>query len=63
MARRDEARDTALVGVCGGPKPIDRGRLERALRFEFDLPINGEPLARAARAHDVFFPWLARRTQ
>ena len=49
-----ETNDSALVGVCTSPRPIAPRTLQRALRFEFDLPINGEPLARADRAISVF---------
>ena len=56
-----EANDSALVGVCTQPKPIAPRTLERALRFEFNLPINGEVLRRADRAISVFKKWMGRR--
>jgi hypothetical protein len=56
-----EANDSALVGVCTSLRPIAPRTLERALRFEFDLPIDGEPLGRADRAAGVFEKWMGRR--
>lgn len=49
-----EPRDSALVAVCSRSKVTALpGRLERALRFEFGLPINGESIDRSARAVEV----------
>ena len=56
-----ETNDSALVGVCTSPKPLAPRTLQRALRFEFNLPINGEPLGRAERAGKVFSKWLDRK--
>lgn len=55
-----EANDTALVGVCTQPKPLTERTLRRAIKFEFELPINDEPLARAERAVRVFQKWMGR---
>ena len=56
-----DANDSALVGICTQQKAIARRTLERAPRFEFNLPVNGEPLSRADRAIKVFNRWLDRR--
>lgn len=60
--RAIEPNDPALVAVCTQPRPLDRDRLARALKFEFDLPVAGQRLDRAAQAIRVFSRWLACRT-
>lgn len=51
-------RDTALVMVCRRPRAIARRRLEAALRFEFELKIDGQPLARSSQAIRAFSKYL-----
>ncbi len=53
-----EPRDPALVAVCSSPRPVLAARLDRALRFEFGLSVNGEPLGLVDRAREVFERYL-----
>lgn len=56
-----EERDTALVMVCRRPRPIARKRLEDALRFEFELKIDGVAMDRSTAAIRAFTRYLQRR--
>lgn len=49
-----EERDGALVMVCRQPRTPNRAALSKALRFEFELPIDGVPLGRSDRAIRAF---------
>lgn len=53
-----EERDRALVMVCRKPLRVSRRRLEEALRFEFELSIDGEPLRRSEAAIRAFDRYL-----
>lgn len=55
-----EPRDSALVAVCTQARPVSLDRLSKALRFEFEVPINGAPLARSQAALRVFRGWMKR---
>lgn len=55
-----EERDSALVMVCRKPRSMPRRKLLDALRFEFELKIDGEPLNRSPRAVSTFTRWLTR---
>lgn len=49
-----EERDGALVMVCRQARPLGRETLTKALRFEFDLPLDGVSIGRADRAIRAF---------
>lgn len=55
-----EPRDSSLIGICSDPKKLPPTRLNSALKFEFDLPINDEPLGLADAAIMVIKKWLSR---
>lgn len=59
-----EERDSALVMVCRRPRRVSAARLEAALRFEFELPIDGASMNRSAQAIRAFRRYLftGRRT-
>ena len=49
-----DVRDSALVMVCRRPAVIRKAQLAAALRFEFELKIDGKPLGRSDRAIAAF---------
>ena len=53
-------RDKAIVALCRDPKPVAARALERALRFEFNLPINDVRTDRHEVAISVFAKWMQR---
>ena len=53
-----EERDTAIVMVCRRPRRVAQARLSAALRFEFELKIDGKPLDRSDRASKAFTAYL-----
>ena len=54
-------RDSALVMVCHRPMVMRKAQLAAALRFEFELKIDGKPLGRSDRAMAAFGRYLDRR--
>jgi hypothetical protein len=55
-----QVRDSALVMVCRRPAVIRKSQLEDALKFEFELKIDGTPLGRSRRAMASFARYLSR---
>lgn len=56
-----EVRDSAIVMVCRKPRPVKRVVLNAALRFEFELKIDGTPLGRSERAIRTFQAYLSAK--
>ena len=56
-----DVRDSALVMVCRRPVVMRKAQLAAALRFEFELKIDGKPLGRSDRAMAAFGRYLDRR--
>ena len=53
-----QERDTALVMVCRQPRSMPKAKLAEALRFEFDIKIDGEPTGRSEQAIAAFARYL-----
>lgn len=49
-----EQRDSALVMVCRRPRILPWKKIEQALRFEFELKTDGQPMARSDAALTAF---------
>lgn len=58
-----EERDSALVMVCRDPRRLAIQRLPDALAFEFELKIDGTPIARSKKAIRAFKNYLGRTSQ
>ena len=56
-----EERDSAVVMVCRKARAVRRATLDAALRFEFDLKIDGQSLDRSEAAVRAFAAYLRPR--